>query len=80
MDLNYDDKCSDAFYCLKSVSQQANQTGFNGLVNPVDAGGNGDNFLFSGDVMVWSLGPDKQADKNQPANTPHYKDNVLSWK
>jgi type II secretory pathway pseudopilin PulG len=80
MDLNYDDKCKDAFYCLKSVSQQLNQTGFNGLVNSVDAGGNGDDFLFSGDVMVWSLGPDKQADKNQPANAPPNQDNVLSWK
>ena len=80
LDLNYDGKCKDAFYCLKSVSQQANQTGFNGLVNSVDVGGNGDNFLFSGDVMVWSLGPDKQADKNQLANTPHNRDNVLSWK
>src|ERR1039457_6595260 len=82
MDLNYDDQCMDAFYALKNVSQQNNQTGFNGLVNSTstDANGNGDHFQFHGKIMVWSAGPDGKIDPlNTKANTGVNKDNVLSW-
>jgi prepilin-type N-terminal cleavage/methylation domain-containing protein len=80
VDLNYDERCKDAFYCQELVSQQAGPTGFNGLVNATDPGGEGDNFRFNGGVMVWSLGPDRQADKGQRANAAPNKDNILSWK
>jgi len=81
MDLNYDEQCSDALYSLKSVSQQNGQTGFNGLFNP-DAGGNTDNFLYHGKVMVWSAGPDGKIDPTAPASGATAgvnRDNILSW-
>jgi prepilin-type N-terminal cleavage/methylation domain-containing protein len=81
MDLNYDEKCSDAFYKLQSVSQLApgDKVGFNGLVN-VQSNPNSDRFEYNGGVMVWSVGPYKKADFNQKANKDDNKDNILSWK
>ena len=80
LDLNRDQKCRDAFYGLKAVSQQTGVTGFDGLANSTDPGGAGDNFEFNGRIMVWSLGPDKTASASQRANAGANKDNVLSWK
>jgi type II secretory pathway pseudopilin PulG len=79
IDLNGDGKCKDVFYSRGRVSQEVGSTGFYGLANTSDAGGDGNNFLFNGNVMVWSLGPDKKADVNRPANAAPNKDNVLSW-
>lgn len=79
MNTSYNDQgVSDLFYSQQSVSQRSGQTGFNGLFNPVDAGGGGNHFLFHGKVMVWSAGPDRQI-ANNPANQGVNKDNVLSW-
>ena len=83
-DINNDEVTRDAFYRKTKVSQQpppaTPAVGFNGLVNPVNAP---DNFQFSGQVMVWSAGPDKMINSapvlgqgNKGANA----DNVLSWK
>jgi len=85
MDLNYDDKCADAFYSLESVSQQSGQSGYNGLFNSTDVNGVGNNYVFNGGVMVWSFGPDGQANSSKPKTTGNAilgvnKDNVLSWK
>jgi type II secretory pathway pseudopilin PulG len=84
MDLNGDEKCLDSFYRQKLVSQQNGSSGFNGLFNTTDSGGNGDNFAFNGGVMVWSLGPNRNASvppqTGVSATTPPNKDNVLSWK
>ena len=82
MDVNYDEKCRDAFYKLQSISQSAagNPTGWNGLVNSVDANGNGDHFECNGGIMVWSVGPDKMVDTGNKANLGANKDNILSWK
>jgi prepilin-type N-terminal cleavage/methylation domain-containing protein len=79
MDLNYDEQCADAFYSLKNVSQQNGQTGYNGLVNTTDAGGNGDHFQYHGKVMVWSAGPDGKIDIGSTASIGVNKDNVVSW-
>jgi prepilin-type N-terminal cleavage/methylation domain-containing protein len=79
IDLNDDNQCFDAFYRRETVSQQNNQTGYNGLVNAKDANGNGDNFSYHGNVMVWSAGPDKKTDITVSANQGANKDNVLSW-
>ena len=81
MDLNYDEQCNDAFYCLQNVSQTAlgSQTGLNGLFNSTDPTGNGNNFQYHGKVMVWSAGPDKMIDPGQLANVGVNKDNILSW-
>jgi prepilin-type N-terminal cleavage/methylation domain-containing protein len=79
MDLNYDEQCQDAFYSLQSVSQQSGSSGYFGLANSTDSGGNGNNFLYHGKVMVWSAGPDGKIDPTMPANVGVNKDNVLSW-
>ena len=83
-DLNYDDKCRDAFYGRQSVSQVLqppnSPTGLNGLFNSKNATGNSDDFEFNGQVMVWSFGPDKQASDLQKADQGANKDNILSWK
>ena len=79
MDLNYDDQCSDVFYAKRSVSQNSGQTGFNGLFNSVNPGGNSDNFYYRGKVMVWSAGVDRKIDSAVKANTGVNKDNILSW-
>jgi hypothetical protein len=79
LDLNANGKCRDAFYALRAVSQQTGPSGFNGLLNSLDANGAGDNFEVNGTVMVWSLGPDKSASTSQPANAGANRDNVLSW-
>ena len=88
MDLNNDERARDAFYRRQNVSQPTanSQAGLNGLVNSIDASGNGNDFEFNGPVMVWSAGPDKMVDPN-PGNLPGGKanqgansDNVLSWK
>ena len=79
MDLNYDDQCEDALYCLKAVSQQSGQTGYNGLVNTTDPAGNGDHFRYHGKVMVWSAGQDGKIDLLQNVNDWENKNNILSW-
>ena len=79
MDLNYDDQCEDAFYCMQIVSQQSGQTGFNGLVNTTDLGGVGNHFRYHGKVMVWSAGQDGMIDTNDPATDWENKNNILSW-
>ncbi len=80
MDLNYDEQCQDAFYCLTMVSSPnppANPTsGLNGLINP---DGTPLNYRYHGKVMVWSAGPDGQIDPLKAANVGANKDNIISW-
>ena len=57
MDLNGDNKCEDAFYApywMSSSSGAAAGPGVNGLSFQAADG----NYLFHGNVMVWSMGPD----------------------
>ena len=87
MDLDEDNQCLDAFYRLQNVSQNGanSQAGYFGLVNSTDPNGNGTNFSFHGNVMVWSAGPDKKIDPNPgdltsgKANAGANKDNIISW-
>jgi type II secretory pathway pseudopilin PulG len=82
MDLNYDEQCQDAFYCLSQVSEPpspatANSNpGINGLNNP---DGTLNNYRYRGKVMVWSAGPDGKIDNIMSANLGVNKDNILSW-
>jgi hypothetical protein len=83
MNASYNEQgTSDIFYSQKNVSQDPSasnpQTGFNGLLNPT-AGGNTDNFLYHGKVMVWSAGADRKVDSTAKANAGFNKDNVISW-
>ena len=80
MDLNYDSKCLDQFYGLRTVSQSAGSAGLDGLFNSTDANGAGDHFEFNGGVMVWSFGPDGKYDSTKKANQDVNADNVVSWK
>ena len=82
MDLNYDEKCMDAFYRNQAVSQQSGAGGYNGLFNspPANNPGSFNYFGCNSGVMVWSLGPDKSLDSLKPATAGLNKDNVLSWK
>ncbi len=83
MDLNYDDKCYDAFYRQTSVSKQASgipvNAGINGL-STTDANGTGDHYAATGGVMIWSAGPDGRIDGSVKATDGVNRDNVLSWK
>jgi prepilin-type N-terminal cleavage/methylation domain-containing protein len=79
LDYAYTNKCYDTLYSLKSVSFNGSANGFNGLVNPIDAGGGGNHFALDGEVMIWSKGPDGKADATKTANTDVNKDNVLGW-
>jgi prepilin-type N-terminal cleavage/methylation domain-containing protein len=82
LDLNNNEKCKDAFYRLRQVSQQkgGSPSGYFGLYNSKDPNGDGDNFEYNGKVMVWSAGPDKSIDPGAKASDGANKDNVLSWK
>jgi prepilin-type N-terminal cleavage/methylation domain-containing protein len=79
LDLNYDEKCRDAYYCLTQVSEitPGQNSGLNGLVKS----GQKDTFEAKTGVMVWSLGPDKKATMSgdMKANKGFNKDNILSW-
>jgi type II secretion system protein G len=77
MDLNYDNACRDAFYRNDKVSQDATGKPLMGLMKPSPNANN--QYECKADVMVWSLGPDRQADPNLPANQGVNKDNILSW-
>ena len=83
LDLNYDDKARDVFYCNQKVSADPSSTanpkaGFNGLIGRNASVG----LVYEANspIMVWSLGPDKKLALNTPATQGANKDNVLSWK
>lgn len=72
IDLNYDKLCRDGFYSLPAVSNG----GLNGLTKSAKANA----YEYRGDVMVWSAGPDGQANSTIAGNLGVNKDNILSWK
>jgi hypothetical protein len=81
MNTSYNEQgTADMVYSLQDVSQTSGQTGWYGLFNPVDGGGNGNHFLARSKVMVWSAGPDRKVDPKAKANAGDNKDNILSWK
>jgi prepilin-type N-terminal cleavage/methylation domain-containing protein len=87
LDMNYDNKCRDGFYREQTVSQVSagNAAGHNGLYAADPTTPNTDNFEQNGPVMVWSLGPDGEANSGQTADPKAdpknvNTDNVLSWK
>jgi len=75
LDMNYDNKTRDSFYRLPAVSQMDGNKGYNGLVSS-----DGSNFDLHAPVMVWSLGPDGQANSGVKADQGVNADNILSWK
>ena len=76
MDSNDDNKCADLWYGTQSVSQGAAGAGLNGLIG---SGAIPPVYQLNGSVMIWSFGPDKDANPMKQANQDVNKDNVLSW-
>lgn len=79
LDLNYDKKCRDGFYSMRRVSENQNfpKGGHKGLA-PRQV--NGETYYeYSGNVMVWSFGPDGRIDPGVNAISGENKDNILSW-
>ena len=72
MDLNGDDKCIDAFYMTVPNSSQSYQDQLKSAGLAVDRS-------FTGSVMIWSFGPDGQANPALGAKEGVNKDNVLGW-
>jgi hypothetical protein len=79
IDMDGSNRTSDGMYRLQMVSQKNGSEGFFGLSNVKDNAGSGDNFEVNQPVMIWSFGPDGQANPKVPANQDVNKDNVLSW-
>jgi len=84
LDYNYDDHCQDMVYSNSVVSKNANgkpNEGFHGLY---DYSGTGKPFQLNHGIMIWSLGPDKDASTtvtSDPEVSPKNvnSDNVLGW-
>ena len=76
LDLNYSDTTRDAFYRGNRVSTDPNAPG-KGLNGTFRAGQEA--WEVRAPVMIWSFGPDQQADPTIPANQGVNKDNILSW-
>jgi prepilin-type N-terminal cleavage/methylation domain-containing protein len=76
LDLNYDNSSRDAFYRAENVNidKQNPSKPVTGFVKA-----DRDAWEARTGVMVWSLGPDKMADGNVPANKAPNKDNITSW-
>jgi len=82
LDLNYDEKARDAFYCHPKVSAIAGNpnSGYNGLIPRSIPASASPVYEANSPIMVWSLGPDKKCNDTVPANAGVNKDNILSWK
>ena len=79
LDLNFDERCLDAFYGRRIVSQQSGSTGWYGLSNSKVPGGNSDQFELANSVMIWSMGADGTNSVTVNAKSGANKDNVLGW-
>ncbi len=80
IDLNGDGWTRDAFYSRSKVSQvEPGKT--NSLHRLMSLSGTGANdYSFNGPVMIWSFGPDGQANPEQRADEGVNEDNILSWR
>jgi prepilin-type N-terminal cleavage/methylation domain-containing protein len=81
IDLNYDNGTRDSVYSLDAVSRDPNtKKGLNGLYQAERNGKPAkDAWEARAPVMIWSLGPDRQASTTALANQGVNKDNILSW-
>lgn len=78
LDLNYDNRCRDAFYRLDAVSANSGNSGLRrGDVKSGEP--NANNWEATTTVMIWSLGPDGRAAVG-PSGVGVNKDNIVSWK
>jgi len=70
MGLDDSDTCIDDYYCHQSM--ESDSVGLN-----LNAKGQ---FQLRRPLMIWSFGPDGQADSTKPAKEGVNKDNILSWR
>lgn len=84
LDLNYDDYTVDWMYGRSQVSASTSNTqmGTQGLIRVPDytLPTSSTTFGVRSGVMIWSMGPDGQADPTITGTTGVNKDNVLSWR
>jgi prepilin-type N-terminal cleavage/methylation domain-containing protein len=93
MDLNGDNKCEDPFYAPVTMSSSTGVVGGPG-VNGLSYQASDGNYLFHGNVMVWSMGPNGPYYHSQSSFTyspsspapsgawamdPSNKNHILSW-
>jgi hypothetical protein len=80
LDLNLDNRTRDVFYRMGNVAQPPGSSSpgaaYYGLS---DSQANPNFYEANGQIMVWSLGPDKSLNSSSKANAAPNKDNVLSW-
>lgn len=77
LDLDYDGQTMDAFYRTDNIAKDSSGNMLLGLVNV-----NKDAAAVRDSIVVWSMGPDKQARNDSPqynALQAPNKDNILSW-
>lgn len=71
LDLTDDNKCLDALYCSAAAGQQ---------IAPGFTPNSRSQAELNAPLMIWSFGPDGQADSNLGSyNTGANKDNIVSW-
>lgn len=74
LDMNYDNNTRDAFYRNVRVALDGAGKTLTGLFTA-----DKEAYETKNGVMVWSMGPDRQATQLQPANADVNKDNLLTW-
>jgi prepilin-type N-terminal cleavage/methylation domain-containing protein len=70
LDVNYDGVCLDSFY--RSSGTVVGGATVTGVAGP-------NNYGMRGEAIVWSFGPDRNADGATNANMGLNRDNILSW-
>ena len=80
IDVNYDGVTQDPVYSKNTISQPSTG-GANGIFGLVSKSGSATNdFVFRGEIMIWSMGPDGKVDVNTKADEGVNKDNIMSWR
>lgn len=85
LDTSLNERTRDNLYGRFRVSQDSAAKGFYGLSNTNTTNPATDSFELGGQYLIWSLGPDGQADPNAAnsangkANKGVNQDNVLGW-
>jgi len=77
LDLNGDGYCEDALYSRPVVSSKT--VGKPGSLNFESSGTGPNAFRLKTPIMIWSMGPDGEADPNIASDQGVNADNIVSW-
>ena len=82
LDLNGDGVCADATYYDPTISESSPGEGYVGLVNfnTINPANPSNVYVYKGEVMIWSLGPDQSGSMSAKASDDNNTDNILSWR